>query len=221
MDLHAHTWFSGDALTSPHEFVRRARAAGLGRIAVTDHGTVRGAMMAHNLDPELVIVGEEIRCANGVDLIGLFLQKHVPGGLSLEATAAQIREQGGIVYAPHPFAYLVKPFERGEELMAVADVVEVFNARAFLPRWNQHAASRAAALKLPAVAGSDAHLPHEIGRTYFEMPPFDDAQSYLVAVQRALLPSLSRGSPLLHCVSAGVRALRAVVGRGNGTSLQR
>src|SRR5689334_6323857 len=106
VDLHSHTWYSGDSLTSPETLVRRARAAGLDRIAVTDHGAIEGAFAARGFDPELVIVGEEIRCGCGTDVIGLFLQELIPVGLSLRETASRIREQGGVVYAPHPFAYL-------------------------------------------------------------------------------------------------------------------
>ena len=73
VDLHSHTRYSLDATTTPQQLVQRAREAGLDRIAVTDHGEIEGALRARELDPALVIVGEEIRCRCGVELIGLFL----------------------------------------------------------------------------------------------------------------------------------------------------
>src|SRR5262245_23225637 len=130
VDLHSHTWHSGDSLTSPAALVRRARAVGLDRIAVTDHGAIEGAFEARALDPELVIVGEEIKCACGTDVIGLFLSELIPVGQTLEATARQIHDQGGVVYAPHPYAYITRPRRRAADVLAVADVVEVFNSRA-------------------------------------------------------------------------------------------
>ena len=62
VDLHTHTRQSPDASLRPAELVRRARDAGLNRIAVTDHGEIDGALEARELAPDLVIVGEEIRC---------------------------------------------------------------------------------------------------------------------------------------------------------------
>ncbi len=53
-------------------------------------------------DAVTVIVGEEIRTTGG-DLLGLFLERAVPRGMSAAETAAAIREQGGLVGLPHPF----------------------------------------------------------------------------------------------------------------------
>jgi predicted metal-dependent phosphoesterase TrpH len=75
--------------------------------------------------------------------------------------------------------------ERGVEPagLRVADVVEVFNSRAFAPAWNRRAAALAAEHGVPVSAGSDAHLPWEIGRAYLELPAFSDAGSFLQAVR--------------------------------------
>jgi len=43
-----------------------------------------------------------VKSADG-DLIGLFLERPVPPGLSAAETAAAIHDQGGIVCLPHPF----------------------------------------------------------------------------------------------------------------------
>jgi predicted metal-dependent phosphoesterase TrpH len=168
---------------SPARLVRRARAAGLDRVAVTDHGAIAGALEAYSLDPELIIIGEEMRCANGAHMIGLFLEQRIPNGLSVKETAQRIRDQGGVVYAPHPYAYLVHPARRAESVLDVADVVEVFNARAFAPRWNPLAETAAAARALPRFAGTDGHFPWELGRAYTRLPAFADGQSFLSAAR--------------------------------------
>ena len=36
-------------------------------------------------------------------MIGLFLERTIPGGMTFAETIAAIKEQGGIVYVPHPF----------------------------------------------------------------------------------------------------------------------
>lgn len=188
--------------------MERARAAGLDRIAVTDHGTIEGALVARDADPELVIVGEEIRCRCRTELIGLFLRERVPQRLPLEETVERIRDQGGIVYAPHPYAYARQALWRARRALTVADVVEAVNARAFLPLWNRAAARAAARHGIPAGAGSDAHFPFEIGRAFARMPDFRTAEEFRAALPDAR-PVRRRGSsPFLHVASLGLKCGR-------------
>jgi predicted metal-dependent phosphoesterase TrpH len=208
VDLHAHTRRSTDAWTTPAAFVRRAAAAGLDWIAVTDHGRLDGALEAAALAPGRVIVGEEVRCREGVDLIGLFLREPIPDHAPITETAAAIRAQGGIVYAPHPFAYPTRGARRAATVLAVADVVEVFNARAFAPGWNRRAAEAAARSGRPGFASSDAHFPWEIGRAWTELPPFTDAASFLAAARSARPIARHRGSALLHVGSIALSLAR-------------
>lgn len=201
VDLHAHTRRSPDAWTAPTDLVRRATAAGIDRIAVTDHGRLDGAREAAAADPARVIVGLEVRCREGVDLIGLFMRDAVPDRLPVMDAAAAIRAQGGVVYAPHPFAYRGRAAERAALVLAVADVVEAFNTRAFLPMWNRRAMAAAAEAALPAFASSDAHFPWEVGRAWTEVPPFGDAASFLAAARDARPFGNRLGSPVLHVAS--------------------
>ena len=201
-------------MTSPRALVRRAAAAGLRRIAVTDHGEIRGALAARDAEGgERVIVGQETGCACGAELIGLFLTARIPQGLPVREAAARIRAQGGIVYAPHPFAYGARAAWRAGRVLAVADVVEVFNARAFLPAWNRRAAEAAAARGLPVAAGSDAHLPWEIGRAWTELPPFDDAAGLLRALAHATPVARRTGTPLAHVATLSLSVARRVLAR--------
>lgn len=215
-DLHTHTRHSLDAFPAPADLVRRAAELGLDRVAVTDHGTVAGALEAKELDPGRVIVGEEIRCACRTEVIGLFLTRHVPDGLELEAAVERIREQGGVVYVPHPFAYVVSPRERARRALALADVVEVINARAFLPFWNRRARRAAGRRELPAGAGSDAHRLRELGRAHVRLPAFADADGFLEAVARAE-PELAHATgPWGHAASVVWKAARTVAGAAAG-----
>ena len=208
VDLHSHTNHSPDASMSPAELVERARAAGLDRIAVTDHDAIEGAFRARELAPETVIVGQEISCAGGVELIGLFLEDWIRPGGSVEEIADRIRAQGGIVYAPHPFAYLWRRDRRGRELVEAADVVEAVNARAFWPAWNRRAREIVGARELPGAAGSDAHFPAEVGRAFTRMPEFRTADDFRSALTRAEPVHRKTTSPLNHVGSLTLRALR-------------
>src|SRR5689334_11355852 len=105
-DFHSHTCHSHDGYQTPAELVARARAVQLDRIAVTDHHTLDGALRARDIDAERIIVGEEITTKCGIDVIGLYLTARVAPRLPLERVVDEIRGQGGVVYLPHPFAYL-------------------------------------------------------------------------------------------------------------------
>lgn len=211
-DLHTHTRHSLDAFPAPVELVRRAAEVGLDRIAVTDHGSIEGALEAKRRDPERVIVGQEVRCACRTEVIGLFLSRHVPDGLSLEETVERIREQGGVVYVPHPFAYLRLPRERARRALALADVVEVVNARAFLPTWNRQAGRAADRLELPAGAGSDAHRLRELGRAHLRLPDFRGPEEFLASVRHAEPELLRTTGPEGHLLSVGWKAARMAAG---------
>jgi predicted metal-dependent phosphoesterase TrpH len=213
VDLHSHTRFSIDATTRVEQSIIAARDAGLDRIAITDHNTIEGALIARAIDPGFVIVGEEIDCACGTDVIGLFLREHVPAGLSLEETAERIRAQGGVVYAPHPFAYLTRPVWRAERLFACADLIEAFNARAFYGPWNRRALQVAEERGVPIGAGSDAHMPWEIGRAYTELPAFANAAEFRAGLSQARATGLRVSSPFVHGVSIALHGARLLTGR--------
>jgi hypothetical protein len=208
VDLHSHTHHSPDAHTSPAELVERAAEVGLDRVAVTDHGEIQGALEARSLDPARIIVGEEIRCRCGTEFIGLFLRERVPTGLAAREVAERVADQGGVLYAPHPYAYPRRAASRAATALELAEAVEVFNARAFLPAWNRKAGRTALRMGLPRCAGSDAHFPRELGRAYSLMPEFRSASEFRDSA-RASQPVLERVTgPWMHIASAGLKLAR-------------
>lgn len=194
VDLHAHTSASHDCLADPAEVVERAREAGLDRIAVTDHDEIEGALDARQIDAELVIVGEEVRTAEGLDLVGLFLHRRIRPGWPFREVADAIHAQGGVTYLPHPF-----DGRRGaspevlDELAEGIDVVEGFNARVHDASANRRAREWAEARGLPVGAGSDAHLLSEIGRGRVRLPPFRDPSGFLDAMADATISGRTSG----------------------------
>ena len=101
LDLHSHTYYSPDGITSPQRFVAACQRKGITCVAVTDHNTIRGALAVKEMAPFLVIVGAEIRSREG-EIIGLFLSDEVPPDLSAQETIERIRAQDGLVSLPHP-----------------------------------------------------------------------------------------------------------------------
>jgi len=92
-DLHSHSTAS-DGTDPPAEVMRRARAAGLDAIALTDHDTVAGHDAARAaLPPGLTLVpGMELSCrldGHSVHLLGYLFD---PADLELSAETAKIRE---------------------------------------------------------------------------------------------------------------------------------
>jgi predicted metal-dependent phosphoesterase TrpH len=190
-DLHIHTGYSRDSLTSLKEIIATARQRGLGALAILDHNTIAGGVALREIAPFPVIVGEEVMTTAG-EIAGLFLSEEIPRGLSPQETVARIRDQGGLVYVPHPFDSLRRSRLEERALMAIldqVDILEVLNARVVRPADNERAHSFAKAHGLPGAAGSDAHAPVEIGRAYVEMAPFEDRDSFL----RSLAQGTVRG----------------------------
>jgi len=190
VDLHSHTMWSGDSTTTPDEIAGSVAAAGLDVLCITDHHAVDGAKrLADELDCR-VIIGEEVRTTAG-ELIGLFVDQRVPNGMSPAATATAIREQGGIVYVPHPF----DPFRRNlrrealDELVAAGliDAIEGLNAKTSLAHLNTAAVEYARDAGLALGAGSDAHVPDALGAAYVEMATFDGPATFLEALRGARL----------------------------------
>lgn len=207
VDLHIHTRASHDCLSDYADVVATARARGLQRIAIIDHNEIEGALRVHDLAPDLVIIGEEVKTAEGVDIAGLFLKERIPKGTPAEETARAIREQGGLVYVPHPFA---GSKGAGEEVLAAiepwVDVVEVFNARIHQPVRNDMARAWAEERHLPAGAGSDAHTLREIGRGVVEVPRYDGKEDFLEALRSGRVVGRS-SSRLVHLASSWAKVV--------------
>jgi predicted metal-dependent phosphoesterase TrpH len=214
VDLHSHTSWSPDSLSRPEAVVRVAAERGLTHLAITDHGRVEGALAAREAAPEglTVIVGEEVRTLEG-DLIGLFLERPVPNGLSAAEASAAIHAQGGLVGLPHPFdrfrgsllAGHADPRRRDplETIAPLVDYVETFNARVPFHGANDQAAAWAFAHHLPGVAVSDAHTLLEVGVAYLILDgPFGDALEL-----RAALPG---GTIVASRASLAVRAVTPI-----------
>jgi predicted metal-dependent phosphoesterase TrpH len=205
-DLHNHSFFSPDSILSPKDLVRRASKAGLTHVAVTDHNTIRGGLEAREIaDGVDVIVGEEVRSADG-EILGLFLEKDIPRGLPAGETIALIKEQGGIVGIPHPFDRLRLALHRDAILAHIGEIdfIEAMNSRIVFPAHNRQALEFAREHGRPPSAGSDAHSPREIGRSYVEMPPFTSREGFLDSLRAGRL-SGRLSSPLIHLVSRYAR----------------
>jgi len=182
LDLHLHTRASWDCLSEPEAILARAEERGVNRVAITDHNLLDVALEMHQRYPDRVIPGEEVRTREGIDVIGLYIRTLIPKGTPARESCELIREEGGIVYLPHPYA----PGKGGsgrhaEALVPFVDVVEVFNARLHPGRHNQPAEELAKVHGKLRGAGSDAHTVGEVGGGWVEVPFHQNEPEALLA----------------------------------------
>jgi len=190
IDLHMHTDWSHDCSIPAEELVDHAEAIGLGGIAVTDHNAFGGAREAVELagDRDLIVIpGEEVKTDNQGEVIGLFLEEEIPRGLSFADTLAAIRDQGGLVYVPHPFdrMHAIPDPATLHRHLAEIDILEVYNARLLRESFNDEALRFARKYRLLQGAGSDAHVLQGVGTGAVRMRRFDGPEEFLLSLRTA------------------------------------
>ena len=188
VECHCHTQYSKDCLTSLDKLLRACEHKGIDRLIITDHNTIQGARIAAGMNPERVIVGEEIMTQAG-ELLAFFVQEEIPPGLPPKEAIGRLREQNAFISVSHPYDRLRKGHWEPDDLLAIAplvDAIETFNARCvWVPAFNDKAQEFARQHNLPGTAGSDAHSAYEVGRATLLLPPFSDADDLRRVIRSA------------------------------------
>ncbi len=206
VEFHCHTSFSKDSLTAPRQLVEACRRKRIDRVVVTDHDTIAGALAAHALDPERVIVGEEIMTSRG-EILAAFVTQEVPPGLSPRETIRRLRDQGAFISVSHPFDEWRSGGWQERDLLEIAplvDAIEVYNSRCVDPAFNRRARDFALAHSLAGTVGSDAHAAFELGRSTLLLEPFNDADGLRSVIRRAI-PRTIWSPPWFHLISRYAR----------------
>jgi predicted metal-dependent phosphoesterase TrpH len=179
-DLHLHTTYSDGTATVPELLAYVAAHTNLRVIAITDHDAIAGAWEAYRLAPEFgleVVIGEEISTREG-HLLALYIEEFIAPGRPVADTIAEVRAQGGLAVAAHPFQLVVRSLGRvgllrrpvGMERGWTVDAVETFNAGTSL-QYNNYLAERYARRRgLPMIGGSDAHHLGAVGQGFTRFP---------------------------------------------------
>src|ERR1044072_6560464 len=115
IDLHTHSFFSGDGVSSPDEIITAARAKGLHGFAITDHNTCeavqylvhKGLMREEGplVDDFVIITGVEVTTSGG-DLFCIGPPVPDPGklkGRQAREICDLIHSRGGLAIPPHPY----------------------------------------------------------------------------------------------------------------------
>jgi hypothetical protein len=210
VDMHLHTHRSFDSLNSPHDILAAATARGIDRLIITDHNEIRGALELREMDPDRILVGEEVKTREGFDVIGIFVEELIPKGTPARETCERILEQGGIVYFPHPFdGSRAGGATMLEALADLIDVVEVHNARCWPASLNRPALEWARARGKLMGSGSDAHTIREIGRGFVEVPLFrPERDSFLAALAAGRVVGQTGTSPVYRLASNWAKVVK-------------
>jgi predicted metal-dependent phosphoesterase TrpH len=105
-DMHMHTTYSDGCATIDELLEHVQEHTQLDVIAITDHDQIEGALRARDLWSKGTyrfdfVVGEEITTKEG-HLLGLFIEKRIQPGKSMEWSIDQIHAQGGLAVIAHP-----------------------------------------------------------------------------------------------------------------------
>lgn len=198
-DLHVHTKYSMDSMNSLEDIITICDKININCLLIADHGTIDGAVELKNISRLKVIIGEEILTPFG-EIMGLFLTENIPSGLSVNETIYEIKKQDGLVCIPHPFDIIrssALKYECLQQIIDSVDIIEVFNARNFLPTCNIKAQKLAVKFNKLQSAGSDAHTISEIGNAYIEMEDFFSKDEFLRSLAGGVVKGHLSG-PFVH-----------------------
>ncbi len=200
LDLHIHTIFSGDSITSVRDAIEWGKRRNLDGIAITDHNSTQASEMIPRHDSSfIVILGEEIDTKEG-HLIALGIDEELPSGLDFSDTLQLIREAGGVAVAPHPFDILRGGVGPSILKTFVPDAIEVINSHSLLFGLTKNLSFRIAReLNVACVGGSDSHVPETIGDSYSIVDCRDSCQeSILNSIRERRTEAFGRPTALWH-----------------------
>lgn len=186
LEMHTHTKYSHDSNLNKWFYLMMLKIRKINTIAITDHNEIAGALefrdflKKYNIN---VIVGEEVFTNKG-EIIGLFLKTKIEPGKSTRETMIEIKEQGGIVYIPHPYDEkrykTVIPEEEIKNNIDLIDIIEVHNGRNIRPYFSER--QLLIGNRYPntyKLIGSDAHTFIELGRNYNIVEKFYNKEEFI------------------------------------------
>jgi len=202
VEFHCHTIFSKDSLLSIQKLLETLPVKGIDKIAITDHNTIRGALVAKKLAPEKIIIGEEIMTTEG-ELLAFFVQEEIPALLTPEETIHRLKKQGAFISVSHPFDRYRKGHWDEKNLARIIpyiDSIEIFNARCIHSLDNQKAQKYAREMNICGMVGSDAHTHKEIGKAMMSLPNFQNRSGLMEALKSSIYRT-ELSSPWIHLSS--------------------
>lgn len=179
IDFHTHSHKSFDSVMSYKEIIESAKKRGLDGVCICDHAcTDISESLKNDNDDFIIIPAMEITTGKN-HIIGMFLENEPMLELNqklaapLEQIVEETHKKGGICILAHPFERMKEGKEtmlrRADKVIKLVDGIETYNSRA---PYKYSAANKLALTKanelniICRTAGSDGHLPCEIGSAY-------------------------------------------------------
>ncbi|HXU94798.1 MAG TPA: PHP-associated domain-containing protein, partial [Candidatus Nitrosotalea sp.] len=177
IELHCHNEFSNfqlgpketpfDCGVTIKEQFDKAYEMSLDAFFITNHNTLNGynSLLEYRENHEKfkkikVYPGEEVTTDQGIHVLAFGIHDTIKAGDSLEEILDNIKSQGAISCAPHPFG-----LSNGlRENAILCDLIEVFNSNNVDRYSNLRASHFAKANNMIEVAGSDSHVVSTLGR---------------------------------------------------------
>ncbi|ABR55262.1 PHP domain protein [Methanococcus vannielii SB] len=168
IDMHVHTHSSRCSMNFLNILKKTCLKKGILPI-ITDHDVMTKT--------DFGIPGEEISTSKG-EFCGIFLNEEIKEKDIFEAFD-KVKEQGGLIYIPHPFDWQRKRslckfgLLDSSEFIKKVDIVEIYNSRCIEQKPNEDAKTYAKSYNIVKGVGSDAHFFWEVGNAFLEIPEFD------------------------------------------------
>lgn len=225
VEFHVHTRYSKDSMLTSWFLMLMCKLRKINCVAITDHNEIVGACYYQKKLRKVgieVIIGEEIFTRDG-EIIGLYLSEKIEPGLSCEETIKQIKEQGGLVYIPHPYEpFRLKTVLR-EECIAnnsnFIDLIEIHNGRNRNMDISMKQLHLAQKYHIRGIVGSDAHTFFEIGRNNL-LVSSTSREKLLQSIEEGEIICAKNGIHFAHTWTKVVRLLK-ILKRGDLNELCR
>jgi len=211
-EFHCHSVYSSDSLVRVEDFIAACKQKNIDKLAITDHNCLDGALRAHALAPQRVIVGEEIQTTQG-EILGYFMCEEIPAGLEPLEVIRRLKDQGAFISVAHPFDPNrdATHWQLGtlEAMLPFLDAFETFNARCLRQTYNDQAQIFAQEHGLAGMAGSDAHSIFELGRATMLLADFNNAMELRTALENAQW-DVHLSSAAVHLYSVWAKIVKKV-----------
>jgi predicted metal-dependent phosphoesterase TrpH len=208
-ELHCHNSFSNfhvgdeeppyDCNVSIRDQLERSYNLGLDAIFVTNHNTLTGydQLLQYKNDHSKfknieVYPAEEITIDTGAHVLAYGIHNEIQPGITLEEVIDQVRTQGGVSSAPHPFS-LLDALRSGAKK---CDMVEVFNSNNIDILSNARATQFALDNDMIQVSGSDSHVVSTLGRCLNVIESENSLDSILQSMKHGKIEILQTGYTL-------------------------
>ena len=217
VDLHLHTAGSWDCLSDPERVLETAIARGYQRIAMTDHNRVSVALRMAEAYPDRIIPGEEVKTAEGVDVIGLYLSEEIPKGRQRGR-----RSPGSATRAGSPTSHIrMREARAGADGSPTSSRRCATSSRSSMPactRLMRTDGRRSWRRGTPSSAApeSDAHTIGELGNAFVDLPAHPNRPDALLGALASGRTGGSEAPHLVHLASTWAKLRKKLPGGPTG-----